>query len=389
MSKLHSPKPPTASPGAASDGIEQSDLEIVDAGRRLSALGVFGLIVLDRNLIVTGTVGRLIDFIKVGKPLVSSLSPVLGLEDEILKLRNQPNHALELPAVAIASDMDAAGKLNFTFFWSTTRDGPTALVHQSQSQAGIENELSRQIRARLMAEAEVTQKSKELARANADLESFAAIISHDLKAPLRHMRQLIEKAYVETDTASAAASRQTLERIEKQAQRMSGMLTALLDYSTFGRKYEAVEIVDTRALAEEIRNSLPRCGRTISITGDWPRIATLRAPLDLVIRNLVSNALKHHDRADGNIVVSCEDQGPALAITVSDDGPGIDPRHHQAIFLPFRTLETEASETATGMGLAAVKKAVLGVEGTISVHSDPASARGTRFRVTWPKLIPG
>ena len=229
-------------------------------------------------------------------------------------------------------------------FWNAGRECPMALAYKSASQTELEVELSKQIRARLMAEAEVIAKSKELARANADLESFAAIISHDLKAPLRHMRQMTEAAFDKTSGDTADDMRNTLRDIERQSRRMSDMMTALLDYSTLGRKYEAIEPVDTAALIAAIRDSLPKTGHTVTITGDWPVIATLRAPLDLVLRNLVGNALQHHDRPAGKITVGCEEQLQSLVFTIHDDGPGIDPRHHASIFMPFRTLKSSAEQ---------------------------------------------
>lgn len=388
MSKPHSPTLPTASPVAASDARAQSDREIVEACRHLAGIGLFGLIILDRQLSVASIYGKIVDFIAIGKPLIASFTPAVGLEDEILDLRHRPDTALELSAVSIATPTGADSKLNFTFFWNPTQDAPAVLVHDSASQTDISTELSRQIRARLMAEATVTAKSKELARANADLESFASIISHDLKAPLRHMRHLIDDASARTEARGDAETRALLEKISGQSQRMSEMLSALLDYSTLGRKYEAIEPVDTRALVEAIKNSSPSAGHVITIAGDWPELMTLRAPLDLVIRNLVTNALQHHDRPHGKIVMACAEGEQALNISIEDDGPGIDPRYHQAIFLPFRTLGSGPRETASGMGLAAVKKTIATIHGSIAVTSDPATARGATFTVTWPKALP-
>lgn len=388
MSKTHSPTLPTASPVAAFNGDPQGERDIIEACRHLAGIGVFGLIILDRNLSVVSTYGNIVDFIEAGKPLTTSLAPAVGLEDEILALRHKPETALELAAVSMATPAGADSKLNFTFFWNPAQHRPAVLVHDSASQTDISTELSRQIRARLMAEAAVTAKSKELARANADLESFASIISHDLKAPLRHMRHLIDDASARTEARGDSETRALLEKISSQSQRMSEMLSALLDYSTLGRKYEAIEPVDTRALVEAIKNSSPSAGHAISIAGHWPEIMTLRAPLDLVIRNLVTNALQHHDRPHGEIVLACTEGEHALTISIQDDGPGIDPRHHQAIFLPFRTLGSEPRETASGMGLAAVKKTISTIHGSIAVTSDPAAARGATFTVTWPKVLP-
>jgi signal transduction histidine kinase len=387
MSQKHSSMPPARSPAATLDIAAPAAAKLLEAGMLLAEFGSFGVIWMHKDLTVDDTFGRLTQFVTKGAPVTDSILPIIGLENEILALAADPRRVLELPAVSVATGSDRTGKLNFTFMWDAARDGPIAITYKSASQTEIEVELSKQIRARLMAEAEVTAKSKELARANTDLESFAAIISHDLKAPLRHMRQLTETAFENTAAASDGTLRDILRDIEGQSRRMSQMLTALLDYSTIGRKYEAVENVDTRALISAVKDSLPESGHVISVTGHWPELATLRAPLDLVLRNLVGNALQHHDQPAGQVTAHCEEQPLALAFTVSDDGPGIDPHHHASIFLPFRTLQADIETASTGMGLAAVKKIIEGAGGRIDVASDPKTRRGTSFTFTWPKVL--
>ena len=126
--------------------------------------------------------------------MTDSILALIGLESEIAALREQARTgARTASGRRRGTPTERAKGLNFTFFWQPDRRtcrccSPTA----ANSQTELELELSRQIRARLMAEAEISAKSKELARANADLESFAAIVSHDLKAPLRHMRHIAD-----------------------------------------------------------------------------------------------------------------------------------------------------------------------------------------------------
>ena len=387
MSQMPSTLPQTQSPAVAPSALSEAERSVFEAGSIAASFGFFGIVWLDQKLRVTGRYGWLVDFVQPGAPITTSVLPLIGLEDEIIGLKDRPDRIIELPAVAVAEPGGDARKLNFTFFWNGARDGVTMLVYRSSSQTKLEFELSKQIRARLMAEAAVTATSKELARANADLESFASIVSHDLKAPLRHMRYLAEGAAQRMNPNQNEALVSGLRDIESQAQRMSLMLTALFEYSSLGRKYEALAPVDTRALVEQLRDSLPTTGIKVIIAGDWPLFTTIKAPLDLILRNLIGNALQHHDRVNGTITVSCQDGPEALVMTVADDGPGIGAEHHASIFLPFRTLETTASTTSSGMGLAMVKKTVEGAGGSIAIASDPASSRGTTFTVRWPKYI--
>ncbi|MGQ0457112.1 MAG: sensor histidine kinase [Hyphomicrobium sp.] len=297
-----------------------------------------------------------------------------------------PPRTLELPAVTMISADGESERFNLTFFWSRRLSAIVALAHRSESQTALELELSRQIRARLMAEGLTEAKSRELARANADLEDFAAIVSHDLKAPVRRIHQLASNADAALGV-TASELRKRLEQIAAQADRMSQMLERLFDYSTLGRKYEALDMVDFGEIVRSIVTSSPPSGIAVEVTGDWPIFPTLRAPLDLALRNLIANALQHHDREYGHVRVACADSQDAVVITVADDGPGIAPQHHRAIFLPFRTIATSPAPVSTGMGLALVDRAVTSIGGAVTLASNPALERGALFAIQWPKVI--
>ena len=272
--------------------------------------------------------------------------------------------------------------------WVPRRRRTVLLISRTAPGGEIDQHLSQQIRARLMAEADATALARQLARANRDLEEFAAIITHDLKAPMRAMRFLIEDAEAAMSAAADSNVRDTLARVREQSQRLSGMLTALFDYSRTGYKQDTMARVDLRAMATQIVRSLAqRPGLTVEVTGAWPVIETVAAPLDLVIRNLIDNAIKHHDRHDIHIEVAAADAGDMVEIRVGDDGPGIDPRHYSTIFLPFRRLSEREDPASSGLGLALVKRMVDSVGGSIEVLSDPARARGSSFRMLWPKVI--
>lgn len=363
--------------------------QFAEAAAHLAAAGIYGVVWLDRDLNVERTFGSLVSFVAAGIPVTESLIALYGLEQEILQLRGRPERLLELPAVAVPLADGPAKKLNFTFFWHLPTDKPVLLAYRANSQTELELELSRQIRARLMAESEASSKSRELARANADLESFAAIVSHDLKAPLRHMRQLADQLITEKAVAGNEGIVARLTQIQSLSRRMSHMLTELLDYASLGRKDMGLADVNTGALVASIIRALPKTGITVEVGGDWPKVRTLAAPLDLILRNLIANALQHHDRSEGKVVVSCADEPDDLVFRVCDDGPGIAPEHHAAVFLPFRTLAPQLPSSGTGIGLAMVKKTAETAGGAITITSDPRKARGTTLIVKWPKIIRG
>lgn len=389
MSRKPSTRWPRRSAGADNRSDDERADALVAAAETLSGRGIFGLVWLDQSLRVAGTYGRLAEFVNVGEPVGEAVPPLDGLDDTIQDLkRGDSGRIFMVPSVLIRTPGAPSDRLNLTLVWVPRVRRTALLISRTVPGGEIDQHLSQQIRARLMAEADATALARQLARANRDLEEFAAIITHDLKAPMRAMRFLIEDAAVAMTAADETIVREKLARVREQSQRLSGMLNALFDYSRTGYKQDVVARVDTRALATQIVRSLTqRPGLTVELTGDWPVLETVAAPLDVAIRNLIDNAIKHHDRHDIHIEVSASDAGQHVALSVVDDGPGIDPRHHAAIFLPFRRLSEREDPASNGLGLALVKRMVDSVGGSIEVRSDPADRRGTTFRMLWPKVI--
>jgi signal transduction histidine kinase len=358
-----------------------------DAVANFARFGFLGLIWLDRALAVTATFGPLLNFVTVSRPVTESIPAIIGLEADILALRRTPDRVIELPSISVAQADGAGDRLNFAFSWDQREDRPLIIVSRSNAPTELEIELSRQTRARLMAEAKAMQTSKELARANADLEAFAAIVSHDLKGPLRHIRYLADAATFDAASSECEAVGVRLQQLSRMSERLSRMLTTLFEYSSLGQKEEAIELVDTADLLRSIVETQWAPHFTITVEGDWPAFKTLRAPLDSVLRNLISNAVNHHHRPSGRIAITGKDSDDRFIITVCDDGPGISKQDQQTIFLPFRRLDEGANPDSTGMGLAMVKRLLEIIGGSISVSSDPEIRAGAAFVVSWPKSV--
>lgn len=366
---------------------EGSTLEaapLLAAGRLLAERGGYGLVWLDRELVVTARYGRLVDFVEIAMPVTDTLLPLIGLEAEIRALAGNPDAVVELPAVAIHLPGRQIPRLNITALSDGDGGRTLLLVSRAITRADLEAELSAHMRARLIAESELRAKSRALALANRDLEDFAAIISHDLLSPLRTIRQLADEARADFSRFGGAEASARLDAIADQSSRMSRMLRELLDYASVGRKDEVVAEVDTRRLIEDITRSIPRpAGIELHIAGDWPRLDVAGAALDLALRNLVANAIRHHDGPPGLVTVTATATEGSISFTIADDGPGIDPRHHAAILLPFRTLAGPTG--GSGMGLAFVKRAAEAMSARLEVRSDPAERRGATFVLTVPR----
>jgi signal transduction histidine kinase len=126
----------------------------------------------------------------------------------------------------------------------------------------------------------------------------------------------------------------------------------------------------------------PPPGFVVACEGTMPVIRTHRVPIRRVLENLISNGLKHHDRAEGRITVQARSVDEATEFRVTDDGPGIPPQFHDRIFLMFQTLASRDDVESSGIGLTIVKKKVQTHGGRIWVESAPP-ARGTSFIFTW------
>lgn len=347
--------------------------------RFLTARGHVGLAWLDGALVVERTLGSLASFIRPGEPITESLLVLVGLEDSLAAMR-VGDADVTLPNVALFGAGGEIGDTRMDVTVLRQSDGYLVLLGRARATDLAEQMVEDEIRRRRIAD-------EELSRVNRQLEEFAYVISHDLKAPMRALRYYgedVREALGETPPATARAAA-AAERMQSHARRMSNMLVGLLDYARLGRRHEAVETVDTAALVAEIAGAMV-AGDEMKIVcvGDFPTLRTTPVPLDLVLRNLIDNALKHHDRRDGTVTISAETAADHVIFAVSDDGPGIPSEWHAAIFEPFRRIADDETTEASGIGLALVKRTVEIAGGRIDVVSDPAVRRGTTFRVTWP-----
>src|SRR5581483_8753590 len=235
---------------------------------------------------------------------------------------------------------------------------------------------------------ELARMARALERSNQELDQFAYITSHDLRAPLRGIANL--SRWIEEDLGEnlTEETRQQLELMRGRVNRMEAMIEGILEYSRVGRVAIKLERVDVGALLSEIVDLLaPPPGFTVEIAPGMPVLVTKKIRLQQVFQNLIGNALKHHHRPEGHIRVSVQDAGEFYEFAVTDDGPGIAPQYHDKVFVIFQTLEARDKVENTGLGLSLVKKIVESQGGTICLES--AEGAGATFRFTWPNLPEG
>jgi signal transduction histidine kinase len=231
----------------------------------------------------------------------------------------------------------------------------------------------------------VEQRTAELKHSNSELDQFAYVASHDLKAPLRAISLLA--TWIDDDAGALlpSGSKEHLAKLQGRVRRMETLLSDLLAYSRVGRQRHPSEQVNMKELVNDVTELLsPPAGFTVKICGELPVMEVERIPLVTVFRNLLGNAIKHHHRVhQGCAKISALCQEEYVEFAVTDDGPGIAPEYHRRIFEIFQTLAPRDQVEGSGIGLAIVKKSVESRGGKIWVES--AQGEGTAFHFTWPQ----
>lgn len=246
----------------------------------------------------------------------------------------------------------------------------------------------RDISARKAEEARNAALVAALERSNAELDQFAYVASHDLKAPLRVIDNASRWLAEDLGPLLTEDTRESLDLLRNRVGRMERLLDDLLQHSRIGRVDSPSTVVRGDLLLQEVAElvALPE-GFRLEVSPAFRDSLLQRMPLQTVLLNLISNAVKHHDRTEGHIHVELGEAGDMLEISVSDDGPGIPPAYHERIFEMFQTLKPRDQMESSGMGLAMVRKFVRLAGGRIEVASD--GGRGTTFRLFWPRLTEG
>jgi PAS domain S-box-containing protein len=226
------------------------------------------------------------------------------------------------------------------------------------------------------------QAQADLEQRNQDLASFAYVVSHDLKAPLRAVANLSEWIEEDFDGSLSVANQEQMTLLRSRVYKMEATIDGLLDYARVGISVETIESVSIAELLADVIDSIaPPPTFTIELPPELPILSTRRLPLFQVFANLIGNGIRHHHSEAGSIQISIQDRGDCYEFAIADDGPGIDSEHHDRMFKIFQAVNPQKRSDSTGIGLAIVKKIVEAEGGTIWLESE--LGKGTTFYFTW------
>jgi signal transduction histidine kinase len=239
---------------------------------------------------------------------------------------------------------------------------------------------------RKRAEQNLAKLVKKLEDINRELNDFASIVSHDLKAPLRGIKTLADWIMADNGDRLTDEGKEQMGLLVNRVDRMHNLIEAVLMYSRVGREKEKKVLVNLNELVPDVRDMIaPPPHIKVTVDDQLPTLVCEHTRIMQVFQNLLSNAVKYMDKPEGDIIVGCQDDGEFWKFSVSDNGPGIEERHFDKIFQMFQTLAPRDSYESTGVGLTLVKKIVLMYGGRIWVESEVGA--GSTFFFTLPRQM--
>ncbi|MBL7924316.1 MAG: hypothetical protein JNL88_08965 [Bacteroidia bacterium] len=247
----------------------------------------------------------------------------------------------------------------------------------------VKESIKRESLNRKQAERKQRENLRNLEKINRDLDQFAYVVSHDLKAPLRAISSLAEWIEEDSEGKISAETKNNLQLLRGRVNRMENLIHGILAYTKADKIKGTTAVTNTELYLKEIIDLLnPPQHIQITMEGEWPTIETDTVRLHQVLINLLSNAIKYNDKDQGIIITGCVPLENCCQFYVEDNGPGIEDEYHQRIFVLFQTLSTRDEVESTGIGLSIVKKIVEEQGGKIWI--DSKVGKGTRFTFTWP-----
>jgi signal transduction histidine kinase len=241
-------------------------------------------------------------------------------------------------------------------------------------------------------EKRVAERTAELTASNKELEAFAYSVSHDLRAPLRHIDGFLELLQKKAGTSLDEQGRHYMDAISQAAKKMGLLIDDLLSFSRMGRHAMSFQPVDLGTIVRDVIRDLEpdAAGRTIEWRiGDLPAVSGDAPMLGMVLDNLIANALKFtRPRQQAHIEIgSIPGQTSEAVIFVRDNGVGFDMTYVDKLFCVFQRLHRAEEFEGTGIGLASVRRIIARHGGRTWAEGKPD--QGAAFFFSLPRSIQG
>lgn len=292
----------------------------------------------------------------------------------------------------IVIDRRAVGAITFVTAESHRRYGTSdvafAVELARRAAVAIDNaRLYRQLRELAdTLEQRVEQRTVALVEANKELESFSYTVSHDLRAPVRHISGFVDLLRAANAGGLDDRAQRYLDTIKAAATQMGALIDGLLAFSRLGRAELKKRPVDldalTRALVRELEPDI--AGRRVEfVLRDLPVVPADPTMIRLVLTNLLGNAIKYtRGNADGHIEIAGRRQEDEVIVSVKDDGAGFNMEYANKLFGVFQRLHPEEEFEGTGIGLATARRVINRHGGRI--WAEGAVGRGATFSFSLP-----
>jgi PAS domain S-box-containing protein len=309
----------------------------------------------------------------IGHSIAAIIPPEkLDEEREILARLARGERLEHFETVRIRKD---GQRLDISLSISPIRDSAGRVIGASK--------IARDISERRRAEQAVLESTEALERANEELERFVAIASHDLKEPLRGM-SMLASLLIEEERELTEAGRQRLDRIRVLCEKLTAMISGLLEYARAGgqRLSEPCDLEKiARGAVDKIADQLQAENAEVEIRGPLAIIEGDPLLLERVFANLIVNGIRHNASERKRVEVG----RVGADIYVRDNGLGIDPRHHARVFGLFKRVRGTETDERMGLGLALVHNIVRSHRGRIWLESEPG--KGSTFWMRFPAMM--
>jgi len=226
--------------------------------------------------------------------------------------------------------------------------------------------------------------TERLKRKTEEFDQFIYIVSHDIKAPVRAINNLVSWIEDELEPENHSVN-DYFTLLKNRVMRIESMMDALTEMSRIKRLDLEISETDVRKLINNTLDIIPFKKNIKTVIGEMPVFRTYEKKLFKVFSILLENAFRFHDKENGTICINCHDKGDNFEFELTDDGPGIHEDYHQKIFTMFYTLSSKDVVETNGAGLTLAKNIIEFVNGKIWVQSSPGA--GSSFFFTWPKTI--